>query len=239
MSFFVIAALNLLLVVPLVLMFVKDWPPGAAHEHQTHHKNMAEFMADVGLIFRDWKFWMVTICQSGGLVYLWGLNSWLPTYLTNVRHFDLRQLGIFASLPFVAMFIGQLGGAYISDKLGRRAIVCFIGLAGAGLMMYLASATVDPHLAAIYLALSAGCWGVFPPAIFALAIQIIPKRATSTGIGVCNGIGNLIGACAPLVMGALMARFGNFEAGLMVLVGAGAIGACAMVPLMSSDRIKE
>ncbi len=231
-SFVTLAAFNLLIVLPLTLGVVRDWPYGAPPAGAIQRRGTGSWVTDVSLFIRDWRFWMITIFQAGALIYLWGLNSWLPTYLVKGRHFDLRQLGVFTSLPFVVMFLGQLGGAYVSDKLRRRAIICFVGLAAAGVLMYLVSAIADPYLAVSCMALSAGCWGAVAPSIFALAIEIIPARVTSTGIGVCNGIGNLVGACAPLGMGWLIGHFGNFDAGLNVMVVAGIVGSFAMIPLL-------
>jgi cyanate permease len=49
---------------------------------------------------------------------------------------------------------------------------------------------------------------------------------------VFNGLGNIVGASSPVVMGALIAETGSFNAGLMVLVGATILGSLAMVPLL-------
>ena len=90
----------------------------------------------------------------------------------------------------------------------------------------------DSATAAIVMAVSAGFWGCALPPLFALAAQIIPPSVTASGVGVYNGIGNLIGASSPLLMGWIIGSAGNFNAGLMVLVVAGVVGACAMLPLI-------
>jgi predicted MFS family arabinose efflux permease len=158
-SFFLLAALNIFIVLPLVLAVVRDQPRLCRLRNRRNRDDRAPFTADVGLFMRDWRFWMIVIFNSGVLVYLWGLNSWLPTYLVKVRHFDLHQTGIFASLPFVFMFLGEVGGGAFSDWLGRRAIVCFFGLMGAGLLMFAVSHVSNPYAAAVVMALSAGSWG--------------------------------------------------------------------------------
>lgn len=130
------------------------------------------------------------------------------------------------------MFFGELAGGYVSDRLNRRAAVCLIGLFCAGGLIYIVPMMSDPYLAAIVMALSAGFWGSALPPLFALAATIIPRSVTSTGVGVYNGVGNLVGACSPLLMGWIIGAAGNFNAGLMVLVLSGVIGACAMLPLL-------
>lgn len=231
-SFYALAALNLVVILPMILIFIRDWPPQGEAQARKEEATGQKMTGDIGLFLKDWRFWMVLLFNSACLIYLWGLNAWLPTYLQTVRHFDLKTLGFFASLPFVLMFFGEITGGYVSDRIGHRAIVCFIGLFGAGALIYVVSLMADPYAAAIVMALSAGFWGAALPPLFALAAQIIPPSVTSSGVGVYNGVGNLIGAASPLAMGWIIGAVGNFNAGLMVLVLAGVIGSCAMLPLI-------
>ena len=231
-SFYALALLNIVIIVPLILAFVRDWPPAHKGEPALAEAAGAGLRENIGLFMRDWRFWMILIFNSACLIYLWGLNAWLPTYLQKVRHFDLKSLGFFASLPFILMFFGEILGGYVSDRIGRRAIVCFIGLFFAGALVYVVSLVTDPYVAAVVMALSAGFWGSALPPLFAMAAQIIPPAATASGVGVYNGVGNLVGACSPLAMGWIIGAAGNFNAGLMVLVLAGVLGSCAMLPLI-------
>jgi ACS family hexuronate transporter-like MFS transporter len=51
----------------------------------------------------------------------WGtLSFWLPLYLTTVRHFDLKQIAMFAWLPFLAADLGCLFGPAVVVFLERR-----------------------------------------------------------------------------------------------------------------------
>lgn len=231
-SFYALALLNVVIIVPLILAFIHDWPPYRAEGPALDEGKTANLKGNIGLFLKDWRFWMILVFNSACLLYLWGLNAWLPTYLQKVRHFDLKALGFFASLPFILMFFGEILGGYISDKIGRRAIVCFIGLFFAGALIYVVSLVSDPYIAAVVMALSAGFWGSALPPLFAMAAQIIPPSVTASGVGVYNGVGNLVGACSPLLMGWIIGAAGNFNAGLMVLVLAGVIGSCAMLPLV-------
>lgn len=231
-SFYALAILNIVIIMPLVLALVRDWPPKRLADDQQDEAAAPDLRSSMGAFLKDWRFWMILLFNSACLVYLWGLNAWLPTYLQKVRGFDLKALGVFASLPFVLMFFGEILGGYISDRIGRRAIVCFIGLFGAGALIYVVSLMANPYAAAVVMALSAGFWGAALPPLFAMAAHIIPPSATASGVGVYNGVGNLIGACSPLLMGWIIGAAGNFNAGLMVLVLAGVVGSCVMLPLI-------
>jgi sugar phosphate permease len=231
-SFYLLAALNLIVILPLVLLVVRDRPPGAAIAVAAPVGSAGSYIQQVGQFFGDWRFWMLVIFNSAALIYLWGLNSWLPSYLVKVRGFDLQHAGVFASLPFVLMFIGEVVSAILSDRIGRRAIVCFFALLFAGISMFLVSIISDNQIAALMIAVSAFFWGSALPPLFALGLQILPAGAVAAGVGVYNGIGNLVGAFAPLAMGMIISSTGNYSTGLLVIIGAAIIGSGAMIPLM-------
>jgi sugar phosphate permease len=227
-SLFVLGVVSTLVMAPLIFMITRDrehlmprQPAVAAHEHG----GRAPFL-------KDPKFWLVTLYGCGLLMYLWGLNSWLPTYLERERHFNLREMGIYSSLPFVLMFIGEMASGWLSDRLGKKAILCAIGLFFAGILLYVATAIKDPHIAAIVIALSAGSWGLGLPAQIALSMEILPGPVVSSGIGVQNGVSNLFGAAAPALIGWIVGHTGNFQAGLMVIVFSSIVGALVILPLV-------
>lgn len=52
----------------------------------------------------------------------WGtLSFWLPLYLSSVRHMDLRQIALFAWMPFLAADFGCLFGGLVAMALQKRA----------------------------------------------------------------------------------------------------------------------
>jgi MFS transporter, ACS family, hexuronate transporter len=53
----------------------------------------------------------------------WGtLTFWVPLYLTQARHFDLKQIALFAWMPFLAADAGCLFGGTVSLALQRRGV---------------------------------------------------------------------------------------------------------------------
>jgi hypothetical protein len=110
--------------------------------------------------------------------------------------------------------------------------LCFFGLLGAGCLLYIGTQIHDPQVAALVIALSAGCWGLGLPAQYALAMDIIPVSVTSAGIGVKNGFSNLMGALAPALIGWIVGVTGSFETGLLVIVIGSIAGAVMMLPLV-------
>jgi sugar phosphate permease len=226
--FFVFGALSFFFMAPLILTVTRDRKEVMPLETVAAAPKQK---VDLSLFLKDYRFWLVTVYGCGLLMYLWGLNSWLPTYLERSRHFNLHDMGIYSSLPFILMFVGEVASGYISDRLGKRAVLCAIGLFGAGCLLYLGTVIDNPHLAAVVIALSAGCWGIGLPAQYALAMDIIPAPVISTGIGVLNGISNLLGASAPALIGWIVGRTGSFQTGLLVIVFASILGSLVILPL--------
>ena len=75
-----------------------------------------------GLCLRQRNFWGIAIPR-----FLadptWGtLTFWLPLYLTTGAGFDLKQIALFAWLPFLAADLGCLFGGTISIALQKRGV---------------------------------------------------------------------------------------------------------------------
>src|SRR5215203_2939941 len=67
----------------------------------------------------------------------WLYITWLPLYLSNVHGFDLKQIGLFAWVPYVAADAGSLFGGWLSGYLigrgwtinaARKAVIAFAAL---------------------------------------------------------------------------------------------------------------
>ncbi len=227
-SFYALGLVNLLIVLPLIMAFVRDRPEGAV---AAAARPQGSFWADCGLFLRNWQFWLLTNYDCAVVMYLWGLNSWLPSYLGTARHFNLQALGIFSSLPFVLTFLGEIASGVLADRV-RRSILCLVGLLGAGVFMLCGAVVANPYEAAVLIALSSGCWGLTVPAVFAILLQMVPQSVAASATGVFNGIANTVGSLAPLAMGILIGATGRFDAGLFLLVGASLVGSVALVPLL-------
>jgi MFS transporter, ACS family, hexuronate transporter len=50
----------------------------------------------------------------------WLFVSWLPIYLNDRFGFDVKQIGLFAWMPYVGAMIGSLGGGWLSQRFLER-----------------------------------------------------------------------------------------------------------------------
>src|SRR5256885_9825431 len=50
------------------------------------------------------------------------LLFWLPKYLYDARHFDIKQVSYYAWIPYAASGVGSFLGGYFSSSLLRRGV---------------------------------------------------------------------------------------------------------------------
>ncbi|MGQ7245781.1 MFS transporter [Halomonas sp. V046] len=234
-SFFAIALMTIPVVLLVYLVFrkvdVTTRSPALQHTDRTHVP-LATHRAATTTLLKRWSFWSICLFNVAFLAYLWGLNSWLPTYLVQDKGIDLDQAGIFSSLPFLAMLLGEVVGAIASDRLDRRALTCSISMLGAGMGLALVL-TIDGSNWAMIAAMSfsAAMWGVGAPNVFALLAKATPSDVSATAGGIFNGLGNFSGALVPVLIGMLIASTGNMTAGLMFMMAMAFVGAAVLLPL--------
>ena len=65
------------------------------------------------------RFWGIAIPRFLAEPAWQTSNFWIPLYLANERHMDLKQIAIFAWLPFLAADLGGIFGGYLSPLVMR------------------------------------------------------------------------------------------------------------------------
>jgi predicted MFS family arabinose efflux permease len=218
-SFWALAAINLLIGVPLVFAFIsKPSRPLAARREPSASPWELFRMA-----LRTPVLPMILLVEICTLSYLWGASTWLPAYLRETRHFSLGAMSFFAGLPFVAGMIANLAGGSLLDKLPtRRAPVVFV--AGGALTAAAVTAALlaqSPLVAAAALVLAGAAWAFQAPAIPTLVQHVAAPGAVGSAYGLINGVGNLVAALMPMMMGAAMASPSgeSLTRGFWLLVG--------------------
>ncbi|MGC5008035.1 MFS transporter [Streptomyces sp. DT203] len=183
--------------------------------------------------------WILLI-EIATLAFLWGTASWLPSYLLQARHFSAAQTGWLAALPFtVSLGSGLLGGLFI-DRVPQRhlPLVLVVGSVGAGACATLAVSATSATVSATALILAGGFWGLQGPAIPTLVQRHAPAGSVGSAYGVVNGVGNLVSAFMPTLMGTAIAMDGGhgFAAGLSLLVVTQLITLVSAVVLLLRHR---
>ena len=158
--------------------------------------------------------------------------TWLPTYLIDYRHFHIREIAIYASLPLLAGMVGNTMGGVLTDrvylrtnnlKFARKVVAVPALLAAAALMLPAAlsggqyTALVSLVAAQFFLECVQGPQWSLP--------MDMGGRYAGTVAGLMNGFGNLAGALSPIFFG-LLAQKGLWQApfyvtATLLVIGAG------------------
>ena len=177
----------------------------------------------------------------------WGtLTFWLPLYLTTVRGFDLKQIAMFAWLPFLAADLGCMFGGTISIALQKRGVGLINArrtafTVGALLMMGVAFVgTVDsPYVAVALLSLAGFAHQTLSVTVITMASDLFKRSEVATVAGMAGTCGNAGVLVFSLLMGALVTRIGYtpFFIGLAALDLLGAVLLWTLVRERRPDTI--
>lgn len=144
-------------------------------------------------------------------VFLLGLGEelwkkFLPKYLEALGA-STPVIGLFGAAENFLDAIYQYPGGWIADRLGRRrAFFIFILLAATGYLVYLFSPS--PPFVFLGLALAMAWQSMASPAIFAIIADSLPQERRAMGFTVQSILKRVPIVIAPVIGGALIARFG-------------------------------
>jgi MFS transporter, ACS family, hexuronate transporter len=165
-TFILIGALGLVWIVPWLIVYRAgpDTHPWISEQERAYILTgqrpiaaaQAEYVPTWGQLLRHRQSWGVIAARFFIDPIWWLFVGWLPLYLNEKFHFDVKQIGIFAWVPYVGAGIGALLGGWLCGRLlqrgwsvnrARKAVI------GAGLVvMFIASlysATAGTPIAAV------------------------------------------------------------------------------------------
>ncbi|MEM5384886.1 MFS transporter [Paraburkholderia phymatum] len=179
--------------------------------------------------------WLLFFGYMTFSVGYWGFLGWIPSYLANQRHIDLKSLGVAASVPYLFGFLGIVVFGWLGSGLlhRRRPVLVAVGYLCTGLALYLAYSADD--IVACVIGLSAAAfllYGCLSP-YAGLVAQLAPQGARGVFAGVINTGGQIGGLLAPLGVGYLVKASGSYNNGFLFMISALVIGAGCFAALQS------
>ena len=154
----------------------------------------------------------------------YGVMTWLPTYLKEVRHLSVLNTSSYLAVVIVASWLGYVAGAYCSDAFGRRKTFLLFSIC---CVLTVIAYTFIPISDALMLVLG------FPLGFFASGTysglgayfsELFPTRLRGAGMGFAYNFGRAVGATFPALVGFLSSRIplgtaiGIFTTGAYALV---------------------
>jgi len=147
----------------------------------------------------------------------WGtLTFWLPLYLKTVRGFDLKQIAMFAWVPFLAADLGCLFGPVVTSALQRFAGCKLINARrgaftlGACLMVSVGFAgfVANPYVAVALISLAGFAHQTLSVTVITMSSDLFKRGEVATVAGMAGTFGNAGVLVFSLLIGALVTSVG-------------------------------
>lgn len=151
-------------------------------------------------LLRCRQVWAILLARMMVDPIWWLYITWLPLFLYSVHGFDLKQIGLFAWVPYLAADAGSLLGGWMSgwlirrgwsvDRARRTTIILAAGLMPAGIV---AGQTTDPVIALGLIAVVLFGFQFWVNNVQTLPSDLFPERAVATVAGL-GGVGAGVGS---------------------------------------------
>lgn len=234
MAFVITGSFGLVWVVLWLLFYQSpDRHPALSDEERRHIASGQEThlrddgqRPSISRIARQRNFWGIALPR-----FLadptWGtLTFWVPLYLSQVRGFDLKQIALFAWMPFLAADAGCLFGGVIVGALQKRGVSLIDArkwafTVGAVLMMGMAFVGVveSPYAAIALLSLGGFAHQTLSVTVITMSSDLFKRSEVATVAGMAGTFGNFGLLIFTMLIGGLVATIGYtpFFVGLAVL----------------------
>jgi MFS transporter, ACS family, hexuronate transporter len=187
----------------------------------------------IGKILSSTRFWGIAIPRFLAEPAWQTFNFWIPLYLVTVRHMNLKEIAVFAWLPFLAADLGGIFGGYFSPLMMRTFKMHLINSRIAGIVLG-AILMIGPGsiglASSAYVAIALFCIGGFAHQMISallntLSADVFDSHEVATANGLTGTAAWTGGLLFSLVVGALANTigYGPLFACLMVFDFVGAI----------------
>jgi MFS transporter, ACS family, hexuronate transporter len=192
------------------------------------------------------RFWAIAVPRFFAEPAWQTFSFWIPLYLATERHMDLKQIALFAWMPFLAADFGGVFGGYVAPFLMKTfgvtlvwSRICGVLL---GALMMIGPASIgfvsSPYMAIALFSLGGFAHQTISVLVNTLSADLFDSREVGTVSGFAGmaawtgglGFSLLVGALADSVgYGPLFGLLGVFDL----------IGAAALIVLIGGERHAE
>lgn len=168
-------------------------------------------------VLRIGVLWRFSLMLFGYAALMWGLSTWIPSYLNSERGLSLTSAGVFVAVPSLAAALGTLLGGRLSDRFEghhRKVVVPAMSVAAPVLCLM----ALSPGLIG---SVACGTIAVFAASLCSMPILAVPLRGLAPElVGVGSAVlvfgGQVAGMVVLPVLG-LIADAVSFEAAFAML----------------------
>lgn len=167
------------------------------------------------LVLLDKNFWALAIARFLSEPAWQFFTYWIPLYLSDERHMNLKQIAYFAWVPFLAADLGSLFGGVLSPFFIRRGMkILTARKAAATVPALLMTCAVfigkapSVEWAIAFFSVGAFAHQALSSTLLTLPADLFPKGTVATANGMTGSIGYLGGMLFTFVVGRVAAGVG-------------------------------
>jgi len=148
---------------------------------------------------------LTALLATGAQGGYYAITTWLPTYLKTERHLSVVNTGGYIAVIVIGSFVGYLVGAYLADRIGRRAnFILYAVCSLITVVIYTQLPINDAWILVLGFPLGFFASGIFS-GMGAFLTENFPTRMRGSGQGFAYNFGRGIGALNPTFVGLLSA----------------------------------
>jgi ACS family hexuronate transporter-like MFS transporter len=186
-------------------------------------------------LFRYRQLWVLLAAKFITDAVWFFFIFWLPRYLGDVRHLNIRQIGYYAWIPYALAGAGSFTGGWLSSMLVRRHLtvnlsrkIC-LGLSAAMMPIALLIARSPLGWALVIFSIALFAHQFWSTNLQTLSADIFPSAVVGSVAGLMGAVGSFGAMLFDLVVGSALTHTHSYS---MVLLSAGLLHPIAFLLIL-------
>ena len=159
----------------------------------------------LSIFLKDYQFYCIVIQWFFQQMIFWGMTSWITMFLVRQHSFNIKTMGIYASIPYIVAVAASLIGGYLLDKVFHQRIrpICIFAYLGCIPILYSLGQveTGNTGTLLVLLVLSGAFVNMQWSCLQSYPIMRYPRQVVGRVMGIVNGCAYFGAFLSPLLAG--------------------------------------
>jgi ACS family hexuronate transporter-like MFS transporter len=175
-------------------------------------------------LFRYRQVWALMLAKFFTDAAWYFFAFWLPKYLADMRHLNIREIGYYAWIPYALAGVGSLSGGWFSSALIRRHLSIdhsrkiAMGLSAALMPVSLLITESPLRLTIVFFSMALFGHQFWSTILQTLAADLFPSSVVGSVAGLMGAVGSFGGVVFAWIVGVILTHFHGYS---MIFLAAG------------------
>lgn len=225
---------------PPIEQYKNDYPED--YDETTAEQELSAKTIFVEYVFKNKLLWYIACANAFVYLIRYGILDWAPTYLYEVRHFNISKTSNAYAFYEFAAIPGTLFCGWASDKIfkSKRGLTGLVFMVLVTIAVYLYWQAQSQNMA-MFMMIAVGFLVYGPVMLIGLhALELAPKKAAGTAAGFTGLFGYLGGSVAASAIIGRMVEAHGWDMGFYIMIGGGVL-ACVLLflTMLQENKHKE